>query len=453
MTWQQAFRGSLYGCWYSNPLHPALLDMMHHQNAYLCKSFTYYASQALQNASHRFGKKWDQIVDLAAIKWPIFGTLNGFEQSLDTSIRSFDYIHFIGKCPEPDSLLNARLLLEYEDDDEEVVDTELFKETRASVLIEQILWDYVRLHNFASDGMTVGVYCGQELQPVIAGIDSFLSKLLSKREEPYALRLILYSDSKDDTAVLRWVNAWKERWQQAELASNMKHYGKCRISIAYRVVTDNKTSEQFKKLLRYTNMDIMFFTDFIKSTTSVFEVLGDEAYQPDDYSRFPVLEKVCCQIVGGGQEYWRERILSNQRFQLGALHTEVMARLRNKGQNPLTKNVVISRSDFQPWNEIIDVAHRYNAWVVCIDPSVDERLLLREALEDKTGREIIGCGTGVGSHGEKTLPYQPKNLPCRILSERSVLWFLLYWALWKLILLTKLLIAWWRKRFTFRVYP
>jgi DNA phosphorothioation-dependent restriction protein DptH len=83
----------------------------------------------------------------------------------------------------------------------------------------------------------------------------------------------VYSDSKDDTAVLRWVNAWKERWQQAELASTMKHYGKCRVSIAYRVITNHENSEQFKKLLRDTDTDIMFFTDFVKSTASVFEVL------------------------------------------------------------------------------------------------------------------------------------------------------------------------------------
>jgi DNA phosphorothioation-dependent restriction protein DptH len=386
------------------PLHPALLDMMNHQNSYLCNSFSYYASRLLEDSNRKAfaEKKWDQVVDLAAIKWPIIGTLSGFYQSVDTNVSSFGYIHFIGRCPEPTSFLNARLLLEYEEDeDEEITDTELFRETRASALITQILRDYLRLHDFASDGITVGAYCGQELQPVIAGIDGFLSRLLNNREEPYALRLIVYSDSKDDTAVLRWVNAWKERWQQAELASTMKHYGKCRVSIAYRVITNHENSEQFKKLLRDTDTDIMFFTDFVKSTASVFEVLGDESYQPHDYSRFPVLEKVCCQRTGGGQEYWRERILSNQRFQLGSIHTEVMARLRNKEQNPRTKNVVISRSDFQPWNDIIDVAHENNGWVVCIDPSVDERLLLKMALEGESGREIIGCGTGVGSHGEK----------------------------------------------------
>lgn len=386
------------------PLHPALLDMIHHQNSYLCNSFCYYVPLMLEDSGGKvFAEKyWDKAVDLAAIKWSIFGTLKGFDQSLDTNVSSFGYIQFVGKCQEQTSFLNARLLLEYEDDeDEEIDNTELFRETRASILIGQILRDYLRLHEYATDGITVGAYCGQELQPLIAGIDSFLARLLNVREEIFALRLIIFSDSKDDTAVLRWVNAWKERWQQAELASTMKHYSKCRISIAYRVVTGNEKMEQFKRLLQNTDMDIMFFTDFVDSVASVFEVLGDDNYGFGDYSKFPVLEKACCQIAGGGQEYWRERVLSNQRFRLSSVHTEVMARLRNKEQDPGTRNAVISRSDFQPWNDIIDIAHEHNGWVVCIDPSVDERLLLKKALDGKVGREIIGFGTGVGSHGEK----------------------------------------------------
>ncbi len=386
------------------PLHPALLDMINHQNSYLCNSFCHYASRAPEDAGGKVftEKYWDKVVDLAAVKWPVFGTLKGFDQSLDTNVSSFGYIHFIGKCQEPTSFLNTRLLLEYEDDeDEEIDDIELFRETGASLLIGQILRDYLRLHDYATDGITVGAYCGQELQPLIAGTDRFLSRLLNAREEPYALRLIIFSDSKDDTTVLRWVNAWKERWQQAELSTSMKHYGKCRISIAYRVVTKEEKLEQFKRLLQNTDMDIMFFTDFIDSVASAFEVLGEDNYSFDDYSKFPVLEKVCCQVTGGGREFWRERVLSNQRFRLSSAHSEVMARLRNKEQNPGTRNAVISRSDFQPWNDIIDVAHEHNGWVVCIDPSVDERLLLKKASEGKTGREIIGFGTGVGSHGEK----------------------------------------------------
>ena len=218
-------------------------------------------------------------------------------------------------------------------------------------------------------------------------------------EEPFALRINIFSDSKDDTAVMRWLNAWKDRWQQAELSTSMKHYSNCRISIAYRVVSRANNAEQFKRLINQTEMDIMFFTDFVDLMGSKFEPVGDELCI-EDYRRFPVLEKVCCKKSGGGQDYKRERVLSNQRFQLGSAYTEVMVRLKNKHADPQDRHVVISYSDFYPWTEIVDEAHAHSSWVVCIDPSVDEQLLLNRNDEGQVKREIVGFGSGVGAHGE-----------------------------------------------------
>lgn len=38
--------------------------------------------------------------------------------------------------------------------------------------------------------------------------------------------------------------------------------------------------------------------------------------------------------------------------------------------------------------------------MVCIDPAVDEQLLRKVGTDGSNQREIIGFGTGVGSHGE-----------------------------------------------------
>ncbi len=146
-------------------------------------------------------------------------------------------------------------------------------------------------------------------------------------------------------------------------------------------------------------MDIMIFSDFIDLMGSRFEPIAD-GFCVEDYRRFPVLEKVCCKKSGGGQDYKRERVLSNQRFQLGSTYMEVMARLKNKHANPQEKHIVISYSDFYPWVEIIDEAHAHSNWVVCIDPSVDEQLLLKRNDDVQVKREIVGFGSGVGSHGE-----------------------------------------------------
>lgn len=391
-------------CAVVTPLHPALLEVIHHQHAYLCESFCYYARRGVEESGNRTltEKRWDRVVDLSSIKWPVFGTLKNLSWELDTNVRSYGYIHLIGECQEPSSSITSQLLLEYDDtENEEVTDAELFRETQDSRLIEEVLLNYQDLHPYASDGISIAAYCGREIQPVIAGIDAYLAALLKEREErPYALQLTIFSDTRDDSAVMQWINAWKDRWQEAELAPGNRRYNNCRISVSYRVVSREDDFEQFKKLLRSTDLDVIFFINFMESSASRFELLGEEHHSEDGYRKFPVLEKVCCRVTGGGKEKRRERVLSNQRFKLGPLHAEVMARIQKGHCDPALRHAIISFSDFRPWTAVIDAAHQSSAWVVCIDPFVDEQLLRRVGTDGARTREIIGFGTGVGPHGE-----------------------------------------------------
>ena len=129
-------------------------------------------------------------------------------------------------------------------------------------------------------------------------------------------------------------------------------------------------------------------------------VLPGEDAESNDYRQFPVLEKACCAVIGGGTAEQRERVLSHRRFAVASLHAEVMARLVNSDLEPQKRHAIVGRSDFQPWKTVVDAAHSNSAWVVCIDPSVDELLLRKKTLGGASSREILGFGTGVGSHGE-----------------------------------------------------
>lgn len=388
------------------PLHPSVLEMIRHQHAYLCESFCHYAAKAFEESGpYAFSLKlWDRVADHSKIQWPIFGLLVDANKVLDTNMRSYNYIHLAGDSREESSFITSRLLLQYEDlEEEEITATELFRETQSSKLISQVLKDYRNLYAFADDGISIGSYCGKEIQPIIAGIDSYLSQLLvdpKRGAREYSLELTIFSDSRDDSSVIRWVNAWKERWQAAEHSSGKQHYKNCRISIAYRVVSNSENASQFKNLLQNIGLDIMVFSDFIKAGTSDFELLDGDIAIFEDYRKFPVLEKACCKVIGGGRERIRERVLSNSRFRLGALHSEVMARMKKGPQQHSKRHAVISQSDYQPWSKLVDTAHNSSTWVVCIDPSVDEQQIQWSGDETSKGREIIGFGTGVGSHGE-----------------------------------------------------
>lgn len=387
-------------CMVITPLHPALLEMIHNRNAFLCECFCFYARKGLEEIGEKFNEKiWDKLADLSRIKRPVVGTLKNSDLILDTNVRSYGYIHLVGECDGDPTSINARLLLEYEDDDEEISTADLFRETRASILIKNILEDYHKLHRYADDGISIAAYCGDAIQPFIAGIDSYLSSILKERDErKYSLRLTVFSDSGDDSSIMKWINAWKERWQESETGSKA-HYSRCELSIAYRVVSREKDYDQFCKLLQGIEVDVMFFIDFIKSGSSQFRLITTDV-DDQSYRKYPILEKICCPVKGGGSHNKRERILSNYRFRMSTLHAEIMAHLKQGHSTSEKKHIVASISNFQQWSSVIDTAHQHSAWVVCIDPAVDEQLLRKVGTDGSNQREIIGFGTGVGSHGE-----------------------------------------------------
>ena len=196
---------------------------------------------------------------------------------------------------------------------------------------------------------------------------------------------------------MRWVNAWKHRWQQVALSTGMEHYTNCRVSISYRVVSRSNDAQHFRSLLSKTEFDVIFFLIY-------------RCYRADSrncgtfrWLRIITLHfhfgKVCC-LLKGAQDLKRERVLSNFRFQLSTLHSNVMARLKQGTLDPNKKYAVISKSDFSPWSRVIDVAHEHSTWVVCIDPSVDQQLLLTQNPDGALSREIIAFGSGVGSLGK-----------------------------------------------------
>jgi DNA phosphorothioation-dependent restriction protein DptH len=394
-------------CSVVTPLHPALLEMLRYQYNFLCESFSTYAAEALKSTNLRsrpFNEgRWNLVVDLARVERPLFGTIRDGNRVLDSTVRGYGYLHLMGSCHPQPATAASRLLLEYDstEDDEEIDDGELFRETRVSKLVQNTLLDYRAIHPHANDGLSIGAYCGGEVQPVVAGIDRYLERTLSAQgDSPYGLSVVLFSEAGDDSSVTRWLNAWRDRWQAAEMPAGKSYYAKCNISIACRVVPADGQRKAFANLLRRTPLDLIFFTDFVSADSSDFDPVPTEQLPDDDYRKFPVLEKACSMVTGGGMTSRRQRILSNRRFELAALHAEVMARLKKGPMDPKLRHLVVSTSDFMTWRGPVDAAHEAGSWVICIDPTVDERLLRSGREKGTRNREIIGFGTGVGAHGE-----------------------------------------------------
>ena len=398
-------------------LHPAVLEMLEAQVLFLFACFNAAGVTELRREDRRkaFAEKvWNGYVDLASIQSPVAGLLCNEDQNLDTNVRGQELIHRIGSPEDREATLSTRLLVRYDNttDDEDVADTEMFRESRESKLLFRLMADYFRLHPHARDGLSLSVFRNQDIQPIIAAVHQYLNKLADaqdrryyvlspERRKPYAIGVTIFTESGDDVDVARWIEQWRERWEAAETESKFQAYRRCRFAVAHRIVEARQLGS-FQRLINDSfEADIAVFYHFIgagKGGNKFAEVA------PFDITtrllKFPILEKSCCAVRHPTDSFKRSRVISNRQFTLGTLHTQVMHRLKNQGVQAGKEFVILGFGDFAPWRGVIDALHAKAEWVICIDPNMDDRLIKIPAGEKMREREIIGFGSGVGSHGE-----------------------------------------------------
>lgn len=389
-------------------LHPALLEMLRAQVDYLLATFSTVAARELCKPGSRGFRDvvWQGYVDLATIQMPICGLIKDRNRILDTDIRGEDLIHRVGGADATEASLTTRLLLRYDSfDEDDISDTELFRESRESLLICRRLEDYRALHPHADDGLSIAIYQNDDIQPVIAAVDKYLRDVCEKRglpTKPYAMAVTIFTESSDDSSVSRWVSQWKDRWEAAETQTSLAHYRQTRLSIAHRIVSADNYYRQFIQLVESgLEVDIAFLTSFIRAGTQ-----GNDFHPVDSYDvrtrtlKFPILEKSFCAMTDPGRRLQRARVLSNRQFLLTTGHAEIMARLKNPETPQNSFHVVLGYGDYTPWQGVVDALHHRAEWVVCIDPNIDERLIAVRRQDAPEAREIIGFGSGVGAHGE-----------------------------------------------------
>ena len=416
-------------------LHPAVLEMLEAQVLFLFSCFTAAASNELARGERKraFAENiWDGYVDLASIHEPLVGLLYNEDLNLDTNVRGSDLIHRVGSAPATEAPLSTRLLVRYNggSDEDDVSDTEMFRESRESRLLFGLMIDYFKLHPHARDGLSLAVFRNQDIQPIIAAIHQYLNRLGDEREKhyyvlseerrkPYALAVTVFSESGDDIDVARWLEQWQERWEAAETEPRFRAYRSCRLSVAHRIV-EGRHLAGFQRLISDSfEADIAVLYDFIgagQSGNRFAEVL------PLDRTartlKFPILGKPCVAVRHPTDSFKRSRVISNRQFILGTLHSQVMHRLKNQGVQAGKEFVVLGAGDFAPWRGVIDALHQKAEWVVCVDPSMDERLIRIPGGNRPQEREIVGFGSGVGSHGEANFTISTEQFSLADVRER-----------------------------------
>lgn len=413
-------------------LHPALVEMLQAQWVFLLDAF----AKAVEREWFRDGggksfkdRVWTGYVDLAAVKSPIVGLPVTESGKFVVTDPGSNLVFRIGSLPPGSELAATRFLTRYNQiEDDEIADEDLVRETSESRLLCRTLCDFFRLHAGAKDGLSLAVYRNEDIQPVLAGIDAFVRFLdrelpAENRVERYSIRLVVFSESSDASAVSQWLSEYQDYVESKDDSSGP--YADCDLAVSHRLVGQGEEGiRQLAKTIRADlDADVFFLYDFIRPDNQgcVFEKAKPYATTGRSI-KFPILEQSQCASTKPNERFRRSQIVSNRQFKAADAHANLAARVKDPGVHAGDRHIVLATGDYTPWRDVVDAAHETAEWVVAVDPLVDRALV---AQRDDGGnglkRELIGFGSGVGQHGESnytvsTQQYRLHELRDRLLS-------------------------------------
>ena len=392
-------------------VHPALLEMITNRDAFLVHGFQDKVCRIIYDTSGMkvSQQQWNDVCDLATIKYPLFGLISDAGKNLNTDIKSHGLIHCFGKTPHTTAPLSAKMLLRADENEElDFTDSVLFRENRESRVIKRLLEEYVMIYPHAADGISLAILNAENFQTIIAGINAFLKNQVGNRVQdntpPYHFSLILLTSNSQQHESARLLQEWKKRWESAGEIPKLSYYKQCRLSIAHRVA---RNPADYIKLVKREEFDtdIAVLIDFISAGDVGNNVDQAEPFKVDweHPLKFPIVETPRCSDEHPAQAFIREKVISNRRFRLAALHSQLGVYFKHPGYELGQEYIVISEGDYGQWKKLIDLLHKNSTWVVCIDPAIDEKLTGGNNNSQEEGhspREIIGFSSGVGSRGE-----------------------------------------------------
>jgi DNA phosphorothioation-dependent restriction protein DptH len=395
-------------------LHPATLEILQARAEYLCQAFKEILHDFVSGEEGNLtpNKSFERIFALTEIKRPILGLISNRDKKLTTNIQPFGIIHCLGETDRESLTLASQSLLQDDtiDIEQEISDKELFSLDKEGEIYEEVLRRYSTVHKLSHDGLNILAVNINDVNHLIAGINSFLKWIILKRMDnsddipPYHFNLRIIATSSNLKSIRRNLESWKNHWDP-EKGSSL--YENCVVDISYNIVdADNYESAYYNEIKSLPNLiNVSFLPHFLTSGISGDNIQESKRYIQDysstGFTKFPIVEFPIPAKEGFSNKYRRQSLLSNRRLKAQSLHSKLSAIIKN----PSTASddfLMYAEVDFSPWEKVISALHEISDWVTCIDPYID-RKLVEVHNSDQKEREIVGFSSGLGAYGELNL--------------------------------------------------
>lgn len=371
--------------------HPVMLEKIDAQQLFMREGiseiFAAYADEGF--SADVANAKLDTLVQLSSITQGV-DVIYRKSSSYLTCKNMWEYFGVYFNADTSNTLISSNAFGDtMVTDDDEV--TAMLQATPLSNVVVRNILDYIRTFPARIDGLNVAFIAPLDMQHIVAAVH-LVAKELEKSGvlATINLKIVCINSKKNSSSYLkRWLDSYFDDERNVKVNTFLRN-----VTIG----AEKTDADCLEEILQ--NSDLCFNYDVLKSIGVQFDRTDDNQFDKEQ-AKFPMT--FTPDTIAATQGKSRKLSISQFQFLASKSHTQANFIIGNKNSFPGVYRTfkMLELTDIESY--IIDMTHRTCKWVVCIDSSIDRRML-----ESKSSR-IIGFTTGEGSYGELNVTVSARN--------------------------------------------
>lgn len=368
------------------PLHPAMLEKIIEQQSFYRKGLFSLLNESSINLTNKlYEKEIENIIRQSTIISGVDSIISDESNSRLTK-EVYGYYALNGEILDDTSLESMALLDSDLVFDEDFNTKEMLNNSFMSRLIEGKLTEYVQIFPGQSDCIRIGFVNFEHLQPVVAGVHSFIESLKTiSHNINIRLQIISPSSLQEGRA---YVSFWLDNFFYEE--DNVK------IETYYKNVNlETENCSVLDEVL--LDHDMIFVNDVMSTSKITYRHTGEMNISPSE-TRFPM---VFHPIPIFYNDSVRRVSISQRQFQAAFMHSQLTQWIENpdskEGIYRVEKELFMS----EQMTKVLELIHNKARWVVTLDTALDKKFFDNE--------KVISFSTGEGPYGELNMTVSASN--------------------------------------------
>lgn len=361
------------------PLHPAMLEKIVEQQAFQRKGFVEIINSLIQGnqlKKSNIDNKMERIEKQSTIISGV-DTIICEDNMGRIPTEVFGYYALHGKVENENVLDSSYMIDTGLIFDEDFKSKEFLSNTSTSQIITNQIRQYVFTFPSNVDSLSICFINFEQLQPVVAGLHSFIERFKGLSHS-INLKLHVLSSSNNHQG-RNYMHIWLDNFFTEE--------DNVRIETYYNEYDLGKSS--LKDIKRYLmNYDLVFIESILETSGIEYERTGEKAIKPSE-TRFPM---VFHPMPAPKKDKTRNISISQKQFQAAFSHSQLVFWVERpyseKEIYRVEKELVLTDSS----KEILNLLHEKSHWVIVLDTGLDKSFYDVE--------NIISFSTGEGTFGE-----------------------------------------------------